>query len=56
MMVPVGAGAHGFGLPVSPSCGLLLYQLGPLGLWPDGQTQGSNTPTALEQDRLDQDS
>lgn len=33
VVAPVGGGACGFGLPVSPPCGPLLYQVGPLELW-----------------------
>lgn len=34
---PVGAGAHGLGLPAASPCWFLLNQLAPLELWPDAR-------------------
>lgn len=41
---PVGAGAHGLGLPAASSRWLLLYQLAPLELWPDTHTHTHSVP------------
>lgn len=41
---PVGAVAHGLGLPAASSRWLLLNQLAPLELWPDTHTHTRSVP------------